>query len=98
MEDLDKLWDGLDAERNIQPEDFSESLQKILPDLSKKNEIEKDLLSKLVFACGDVSLVDFIRLSKDAIVAADTISMTIVKLSLMFPRFLHHSTIQESRI
>lgn len=70
LEDLETLWDGLDAERNIQPEDLSESLQQILPDLSKKNEIEKDLLSKLVFACGDVSLVDFVRLSKDAIVAA----------------------------
>ena len=70
LQDLEKLWDDLDAVRNIQPEDFSESLQQILPDLSKKNEIEKDLLSKLVFAGGDVSLVNFVRLSKDAIVAA----------------------------
>jgi precorrin-8X/cobalt-precorrin-8 methylmutase len=70
LQDLEQLWHGLDAARNVQPEDFSESLQKILPDLSKKNEIERDLLSKLVFACGDVSLVDFVRLSKDAIVAA----------------------------
>ena len=70
LQELDQLWEGLDATCNIQPEDFSESLQQILPDLSKKNEIERDLLAKLVFACGDVSLVDFVRLSKDAIVAA----------------------------
>lgn len=70
LQELDLLWDGLDATSNVQAENFSESLQKILPDLSKKNEIERDLLSKLVFACGDVSLVDFVRLSKDAIVAA----------------------------
>ncbi len=70
LQELDRLWDGLDAARNVQREDLSESLRKILPDLSNKNEIERDLLSKLVFACGDVSLVDFVRLSKDAIVAA----------------------------
>ncbi|MEA5593000.1 precorrin-8X methylmutase [Rivularia sp. UHCC 0363] len=70
LQDLEQLWDGLDAARNFQPEDLSESLQKILPDLSKKNEIERDLLSKLVFACGDVSLVNFVKLSKGAIISA----------------------------
>ncbi|MBE9216540.1 precorrin-8X methylmutase [Plectonema cf. radiosum LEGE 06105] len=70
LQNLEQLWHGLDATCNVQPEDISESLQKILPDLSKKNEIERDLLSKLVFACGDVSLVNFVKLSKDAIVSA----------------------------
>lgn len=70
LQELEQLWDGLDAARDVHPDDFSESLQKILPDLSKKNEIERDLLSKLVFACGDVSLVNFVRLSKGAIAAA----------------------------
>ena len=56
LEELEQLWDGLDAACDAHPEDFSESLQQLLPDLSDKNEIERDLLSKLVLACGDVSL------------------------------------------
>ena len=67
---LEQLWHGLDAACDAHPEDFSESLQQLLPDLSNRNEIERDLLSKLVLASGDVSLVDFIRLSQNAIASA----------------------------
>ena len=67
---LEKLWEGLDAAVEAHPEDFDESLQQLLPDLSNKNEIERDLLSKLVLASGDVSLVDFIRLSQSAIASS----------------------------
>jgi precorrin-8X/cobalt-precorrin-8 methylmutase len=52
--DLEKLWHRLDAET----------------DLTDRSEIEADLLSKLVLACGDVSLVQFVRQSRDAIAAA----------------------------
>ncbi len=68
--DLEKLWHRLDAETTAHPEAFQESLQRLLPDLSDRSEIEVDLLSKLVLACGDVSLVQFVRQSKDAIAAA----------------------------
>ena len=68
--DLEKLWHRLDAETTAHPEAFEESLQRLLPDLSDRSEIEVDLLSKLVLACGDVSLVQFVRRSKDAIAAA----------------------------
>jgi precorrin-8X/cobalt-precorrin-8 methylmutase len=67
---LQKLWDSLDRSVADHPEEFSESLQHLLPDLSGRSEIEVDLLSKLVLACGDVSLVPFVRLSPDAIAAA----------------------------
>lgn len=67
---LDKLWHRLDAETTTHPEAFGESLQRLLPDLSDRSEIEVDLLSKLVLACGDVSLVQFVRQSKTAIAAA----------------------------
>lgn len=68
--DLEKLWHRLDAEITTHPEVFQESLQRLLPDLSDRSEIEVDLLSKLVLACGDLSLVQFVRQSKDAIAAA----------------------------
>jgi len=68
--DLEKLWQRLDSETTAHPEMFQESLQRLLPDLSDRSEIEVDLLSKLVLACGDVSLVQFVRRSKTAIVAA----------------------------
>ncbi len=68
--DLEKLWHRLDAETTAHPEAFQESLQRLLPDLSDRSEIEVDLLSQLVLACGDVSLVQFVRRSKDAISAA----------------------------
>jgi precorrin-8X/cobalt-precorrin-8 methylmutase len=61
---LEKLWHRLDAETTAHPEAFQESLQRLLPDLSDRSEIEVDLLSKLVLACGDVSLVQFVRQSK----------------------------------
>ncbi|MFH7026415.1 MAG: precorrin-8X methylmutase [Heteroscytonema crispum UTEX LB 1556] len=67
---LEKLWNGLDAQVHAHPEDFQESLQALLPDLSNRSEIEVDLISKLVLACGDVSLVSFVRLSTDAIASA----------------------------
>lgn len=67
---LEKLWDGLDAAAHDHPEAFNISLQQLLPDLSDRSEIEVDLLSKLVLACGDVSLVQFVRLSQGAIAAA----------------------------
>ncbi|MBW4542354.1 MAG: precorrin-8X methylmutase [Myxacorys chilensis ATA2-1-KO14] len=68
--ELEKLWQHLDAETAAHPETFQESLQQLLPDLSDRSEIEVDLLSKLVLACGDISLVQFVRLSKTAIAAA----------------------------
>lgn len=68
--ELEKLWDGIDAAAHTHPEEFQESLQQLLPDLSERSEVEVDLLSKLVLACGDVSLVNFVRLSKGAIAAA----------------------------
>ncbi len=64
---LEKLWENWDAATVAHPEEFEESLQQLLPDLSDRSEIEVDLLSKLVLACGDVSLVNFVQLSKDAI-------------------------------
>lgn len=67
LEQLEKLWDGLDATTHAHPEEFQESLQQLLPDLSDRSEIEFDLISKLVLACGDVSLVSFVRLSHTAI-------------------------------
>jgi precorrin-8X/cobalt-precorrin-8 methylmutase len=42
----------------------------LLPDLSGQSEIEVDLLSKLVLACGDMSLVPFLRIGPGAIAAA----------------------------
>ncbi|BDI20804.1 hypothetical protein ANSO36C_66060 (plasmid) [Nostoc cf. commune SO-36] len=78
LEELEELWHSLDAETTAHPEAFQESLQRLLPDLSNRSEIEVDLLSKLVLACGDVSLIQFVRLSRgilgdrlqDAIAAA----------------------------
>jgi precorrin-8X/cobalt-precorrin-8 methylmutase len=65
LDSPEKLWAAL-AARDDHPEAFTESLQQLLPDLSDRSEIEVDLLSKLVLACGDVSLVPFVRLSKGA--------------------------------
>ncbi|NJR40575.1 MAG: MerR family transcriptional regulator [Leptolyngbyaceae cyanobacterium CSU_1_4] len=67
---LEKLWCGLDAEVHAHPEAFQESLQRLLPDLSDRSEIEVDLLSKLVLACGDVSLVSFVRLGNQALASS----------------------------
>lgn len=68
--DLEQLWSGLDAVAHAHPEVFQESLQQLLPELSDRNEIEVDLLYDLVLACGDVSLVHFVRLSQGAIAIA----------------------------
>jgi precorrin-8X/cobalt-precorrin-8 methylmutase len=67
---LDKLWSGLDAEVHAHPEAFQESLQLLLPDLCDRSEIEQDLISALVLACGDVSLASFIRLGQQAIASS----------------------------
>jgi precorrin-8X/cobalt-precorrin-8 methylmutase len=69
-EQIDSLWKALDAAAPTHPEEFQESLQQLLPDLSDRSEIEIDLLSKLVLACGDVSLVNFVKISPGAIAAA----------------------------
>jgi precorrin-8X/cobalt-precorrin-8 methylmutase len=67
---LENLWDSWDAATHAHPEAFQESLQQLLPDLSDRSEIEVNLLSKLVLACGDVSLVNFVRVGGGAIAAA----------------------------
>ena len=67
MGQLAKLWDNLDAATHAHPESFEESLQQLLPDLSGRSEIEIYLLSQLVLACGDVSLVQFVRVGEGAI-------------------------------
>ncbi|MEM6521552.1 MAG: precorrin-8X methylmutase [Cyanobacteria bacterium P01_C01_bin.70] len=64
------LWAHLDAATADHPENFSEALQRLLPDLSQRPEIEVDVLSHLVLACGDVSLAAFAKFSGDAIKAA----------------------------
>jgi precorrin-8X/cobalt-precorrin-8 methylmutase len=68
--EIEGLWHHLDHAVDCHPEAFQESLQHLLPDLSSRSEIEVDLLSQLVLACGDVSLVNFVRLSGDAIASA----------------------------
>ncbi len=68
--ELNQLWSGLDAEVHHHPEAFTESLQRILPDLSQRSEIEQDLIAQLVIACGDVSLVSFVKISQGAIAAS----------------------------
>ncbi|MEL6129997.1 MAG: precorrin-8X methylmutase [Cyanobacteria bacterium J06626_18] len=64
------LWHHLDVAASDHPENFREALQHLLPDLSQRPEIEVDVLSHLVLACGDVSLAAFVRFSQDAIKAA----------------------------
>lgn len=66
----ERLWQQLDAAVCDHPENFQEALQRLLPDCSQRSEIEVDVLSHLVLACGDVSLAAFMRLSPDAIKAA----------------------------
>ncbi|MBD1854811.1 MULTISPECIES: precorrin-8X methylmutase [Leptolyngbya] len=72
LDQLEQLWNGLDAAVDAHPETFTESLQQLLPDLSDRSEIEVDLLSKLVLACGDVSLIPFVKLNHGAIAASRT--------------------------
>ena len=67
---IDELWDALDAVADSHPEEFEESLQHILPDLSDRSEIEAHLLSKLALASGDITIVHFARVGKGAIAAA----------------------------
>jgi precorrin-8X/cobalt-precorrin-8 methylmutase len=78
LSSFEALWNEMDASVHAHPESFQESLQWLLPDLHKRgtspsetrSEIEVDLLSRLVLACGDTSLVSFVRLSRDAIAAS----------------------------
>ncbi|WP_066425553.1 precorrin-8X methylmutase [Anabaena sp. 4-3] len=72
LDSLDKFWQGLDAAVHTHSETFTESLHHLLPDLSQRSEIEQHLISQLVLACGDVSLVSFIRISQGAIAASRT--------------------------
>lgn len=65
--DFAHLWEAMDADVHAHPEAFQESLRRLLPDLSDRSEIEVDLLSHLVLACGDVSLVSFVRLSRGTV-------------------------------
>ncbi|MGC1309345.1 MAG: precorrin-8X methylmutase [Phormidesmis sp.] len=66
----ESLWQQLDAATCHHPENFKEALERLLPDLSQRPEIEVDVISHLVLACGDVSLASFVRFSADAIKAA----------------------------
>ncbi len=68
--EIETFWDILDTAALSHPESFAESLKLLLPDLSDRSEIEADLLSQLVLACGDLSLVNFVRVSQGAIAAA----------------------------
>ncbi len=70
LDPMDSLWKAFDASILAHPEKFEESLQNLLPDLSGRSEIEVDLISHLVLACGDISLVNFLKISKGAIAAA----------------------------
>jgi precorrin-8X/cobalt-precorrin-8 methylmutase len=70
IEQLEKLWDIWDTATHAHPEAVEESLIQLLPDLSQRSEIERDLISQLVLACGDVSLANFVRVGKGAIAAA----------------------------
>ncbi len=65
-----QVWAQLDDAAPNHPENFQQALEHLLPDLSERSEIEVDLLSQMVLACGDVSLVPFVRLSRDALKAA----------------------------
>ncbi|MEO0828806.1 MAG: precorrin-8X methylmutase [Cyanobacteria bacterium J06635_15] len=65
-----RVWDELDCAAHNHPENFQQALEHLLPDLSERSEIEVDLLTQMVLACGDVSLVPFVRLSCDALKAA----------------------------
>ena len=64
------LWRQLDATAPDHPENFQAALSCLLPDLSQRSEIEVDVLSHLILACGDVSLAAFVRFSQNAIKAA----------------------------
>ena len=68
--EIETFWNTLDTATLSHPESLAESLKLLLPDLSDRSEIEVDLLSQLVLACGDVSLVNFVRVSPGAIAAA----------------------------
>ncbi|NJK62401.1 MAG: MerR family transcriptional regulator [Synechococcaceae cyanobacterium SM2_3_1] len=68
--ELDQLWQQLDAEVHTHPQAYSESLDRLLPDMADRSEIEKDLICDLVMACGDASIVSMLQLGHGAISAA----------------------------
>jgi precorrin-8X/cobalt-precorrin-8 methylmutase len=70
MGGLQQLWSGLDTEVHTHPEDFHFALQGLLPNMHERSEIEVDLISQLVLACGDVSLVPFIKVGSRAIASS----------------------------
>ncbi|MEM1369491.1 MAG: precorrin-8X methylmutase [Cyanobacteria bacterium P01_H01_bin.15] len=65
-----RVWDEFDCAADSHPENFQQALENLLPDLSERSEIEVHLLTQMVLACGDVSLVPFVRLSQSALKAA----------------------------
>lgn len=83
--ELNQLWSGLDAEVHNHAEAFTESLQRILPDLSERSEIEQHLIAQLVLACGDVSLVSFVKLSPGAIASSRKTLKTGCKIVVDIP-------------
>lgn len=83
--ELHKLWSGLDAQVHNHAESFSESLQRILPDLSQRSEIEQHLIAQLVLACGDVSLVPFVKIRQGAIAATRNSLKTQCKIVVDIP-------------
>lgn len=95
---IDSLWKAFDASTLAHPEAFEESLQNLLPDLSWRSEIEVDLISQLVLACGDVSLVHFLKISQKAIAAAREglksgcqiiVDVSAISAALDRPRLVH---------
>lgn len=93
---LEKFWNGLDAEVNAHPEAFGESLQRLLPDLSDRSEIEIDLLSKLILACGDVSLVPFVQLGNQALTRSRAALQTGCRIVIDVPAV--HAAIDRTRL
>ncbi|MDB9373152.1 precorrin-8X methylmutase [Nodularia sphaerocarpa] len=83
--ELNQLWSGLDAQVHHHAEAFTESLQRILPDLSQRSEIEQHLIAQLVLACGDVSLVSFVKISQSAIAASRETLKTGCKIVVDIP-------------
>ena len=83
--ELNQLWSGLDAEVHNHAEAFTESLQRILPDLSERSEIEQHLIAQLVLACGDVSLVSFVKLSPGVIASSRKTLKTGCKIVVDIP-------------
>lgn len=98
LDSIEQFWESWDAATDNHPEAFDESLAQLLPDLSDRSALEVDLLSKLVLASGDVSLVDFVRVGKGAIAASQralkagctiVVDLPAVAGALDLPRLAH---------